>query len=225
VTGSLRLRHVVWIAFAALVGVIVGYLVITDLGRGSSTDPLRTSKLDATATSTANGSGGGASQRVLVPDTLGQRLPAAEARLNDAGFRNYRELDATDQNRVIVEKDNWLVDSQEPAAGETVPANTVIVLHVRKATDNSSPVQAAHGVVPNVVCAELQAAQDALRSSGFYVLTSTDGTGQGRIPVMDRNWVVIAQSVKAGESPGLTTHITLTVVKHGEPAGASGCQT
>jgi hypothetical protein len=57
------------------------------------------------------------------------------------------------------------------------------------------------------------------------VLTSTDGTGQGRVPVIDRNWVVIAQSVKAGESPGLATHITLTVVKHGESAGNSGCQT
>jgi PASTA domain len=225
VTGSLRLRHAVWIALAALVGVVVGYLVITDLGRGSDADPVRTSQLDASATSTANGSGGSASQRVLVPDVLGQRLPAAEARLNDVGLRNYRELDATDQNRVIVEKDNWIVASQEPAAGETVPANHVIVLRVRKSTDDFSPVPAAHGVVPNVVCAELQAAQDALRGSGFYVLTSTDGTGQGRIPVMDRNWVVIAQSVKAGESPGLTTHITLTVVKHGEPAGSSGCQT
>ena len=224
-TGSLRLRHAVWIALAALVGVIVGYLVITDLGRGDPADPVRTSQLDATATSTANGSGGAASQRVLVPNVLGQRLPAAEDRLHDVGFRNYRELDATDQNRVIVEKDNWIVDSQEPAAGETVPASTVIVLRVRKATDDASPVQAAHGVVPNVVCAELQAAQDALRASGFYVLTSTDGTGQGRIPLVDRNWVVIAQSVKPGESPGLTTHITLTVVKHGEPAGNSGCQT
>jgi hypothetical protein len=223
VTGSLHLRHAVWIGLAALVGVVVGYLVIADLGKSDPDDPVRTSQLDATAT--ADGSGGVASQRVVVPDLLGERLPAAESELGDLGFRNYRELDATDQNRVIVEKDNWIVESQEPAAGQAVVRSTVIVLRLRKGTDNATPTPLGHGIVPNVICAELQAAQDVLRGSGFFVVTSSDATGQGRIAVMDRNWVVIAQSVKPGESPGLTTHITLSVVKHGEPAGSSGCET
>ena len=225
-TGSLRLRHVVWIFVAAVVGMVIGYVVITDMGKADpNADQVRTNRVDAPASSTADGHAGEASDRMLVPNVVGERLPSAEQLLTQAGLTHLREMDGTDQNRLIVEKDNWIVDSQEPAAGQTVPANTVVVLRVRKGTDDASPVAAEHGVVPNVVCAELQAAQDALRSSGFYDITSTDATGQGRLPVLDRNWVVVAQSVKAGERPGLTTHITLSVVKHGEPAGSSGCAT
>jgi general stress protein CsbA len=33
VTGSLRLRHVVWIFVAAVVGMVIGYVVITDMGK------------------------------------------------------------------------------------------------------------------------------------------------------------------------------------------------
>jgi hypothetical protein len=86
-------------------------------------------------------------------------------------------------------------------------------------------VRTTAGTVPNVVCAELQDAQDALRAAHFFVLTSKDASGQGRMALVDRDWVVIAQSVRAGTSPGLTTHIELTVVKYGEPSGGSGCPT
>ena len=79
------------------------------------------------------------------------------------------------------------------------------------------------GTLPNVVCKDLQAAQDTLQAAGFYNLGSEDGTGQGRAQLIDRNWVVVAQSARAGSAPSPTTRIVLTAVKYGEPTGNSGC--
>ena len=220
---SLKLRHVIWIAVAATVGLVVGFVLITDL-RGSS-PPEHTGRLGPAVTQSATPAANSSQNRdgLTVPNLVGQRLPAAEAMLTGAKFRNYQELDV--DGRLIIDKDNWVVDSQDPAAGEVVPPNTVVVVRVKKPTDAAAPTAAGPGVVPNVVCAELQAAQDALRGSGFLLITSKDGTGQGRIPLLDRNWVVIAQSEAPGAKPGTTTLITLTVVKHGEPSGTSGCAT
>ena len=62
-----------------------------------------------------------------------------------------------------------------------------------------------------------------LQAAGFYNLGSEDGTGQGRAQLIDRNWVVITQSVPAGRTRGPSTRIVLTAVKYGEPTGSSGC--
>ena len=51
-----------------------------------------------------------------------------------------------------------------------------------------------------------------------------DGGGQGRMQILDRDWVVIAQSVPAGSKPRLSQRIVLTSVKYGEPTGSSGCK-
>jgi len=220
---SLKLRHVVWIAVAATIGLVVGFVLITNLR--SESPSTETGLLGSGPTRSATPAANATTQKdgLTVPDLVGQRLPAAEAMLTGAKFRNYQELDV--DGRLIIDKDNWVVDSQDPAAGEVVPTETRVVMRVRKPTDGSVPTVAGPGVVPNVVCAELQAAQDALRSSGFLLLTSKDGTGAGRVPLLDRNWVVIAQSEAPGSKPGTTTLITLTVVKHGEPSGTSGCAT
>lgn len=53
-------------------------------------------------------------------------------------------------------------------------------------------------------------------------LGSEDGSGQGRSQLVDRNWVVIKQSVPASGSRGPATRIVLTSVKFGEPTGTSG---
>jgi hypothetical protein len=220
---SLRLRHLVWIAAAATIGLVVGFVLITNLR--SESPATQTGRLGPTTTQSATPAANAAEQKdgLTVPNLVGQRLPAAEAMLTGAKFRNYQELDV--DGRLIIDKDNWVVDSQDPAAGEVVPPDTRVVMRVRKPTDGSVPTAAGPGVVPNVVCAELQAAQEALRGSGFLLLTSKDGTGQGRVPLLDRNWVVIAQSEAPGSKPSTTTLITLTVVKHGEPSGTSGCAT
>jgi hypothetical protein len=37
-----------------------------------------------------------------------------------------------------------------------------------------------------------------MQAAGFYNLSEEDATGQGRILVFDRNWVVVSQEPKPG---------------------------
>jgi len=71
-------------------------------------------------------------------------------------------------------------------------------------------------VVPDVVGLNHQLAQDTLQANGFYFLQEEDATGQGRMLLYDRNWVVVSQSVPAGTSAATTTTITLASKKIGE---------
>jgi hypothetical protein len=71
-------------------------------------------------------------------------------------------------------------------------------------------------VVPDIVGLNHQLAQDTLQASGFYLLLEEDATGQGRMLLYDRNWVVVSQSVPAGTSASTTTTITLASKKFGE---------
>ncbi|MCY1139348.1 PASTA domain-containing protein [Actinoplanes sp. Pm04-4] len=158
-----------------------------------------------------------------VPDVTGRRLSEAEQLLGDAGFSSVRAVDGTGAGRRILHKDNWVVQSQDPPAGSEAAAGLAITLSARKPTDGQAEPTSARGVVPDVVCQNLQTAQEALRGAGFFVITSKDGLGQGRLAVVDRNWVVLGQSAEPGSSPEPTELITLTVVKYGEPTGTSGC--
>jgi len=79
-------------------------------------------------------------------------------------------------------------------------------------------------VVPDVACLKLDDAQTSIKSAGFKS-TSHDATGQGRMQIIDSNWVVLSQSPTAGSagSPGAT--LTLEVVKEGERPCPSGTST
>ena len=70
--------------------------------------------------------------------------------------------------------------------------------------------------VPNVVGKDLQSAQEEL----FPPLRSTsiDATGQGRLQIIDSNWIVIRQEPAAGKLVLVLTDIKLFVVKKGESA-------
>ncbi|GAA2540766.1 hypothetical protein GCM10010435_05260 [Winogradskya consettensis] len=159
-----------------------------------------------------------------MPDVNGERLSDAEALLGAAGFMSVRAVDATGKNRTILEKNNWVVEQQEPSAGAGVADGMTVTLGVRKPTDDQDDVAVEKGVVPDVVCHDLQEAQDALRGAGFFVVVAKDGLGQGRYPLVDRNWIVLGQSAKAGSSPEKKATIQLTVVKFGEPTGDSRCK-
>jgi hypothetical protein len=229
--GLLRSRGALAaIAIAAVVGLTLGYVMVVAFGRsngtkdrqvvGTSTTTLQPGLTGTSPTTSAPVGGPG-----TVPNVVGVRLPDAEQALRTAGYDHFDAKDSRPDARVVVEPVNWIVVTQEPAAGTPADPKTVVQLGVKKPTDDSPPKSFGFEVVPNVVCAELQAAQDALRSAGFLLITSKDGTGQGRAALVDRNWVVLAQSSPAGSKPGLTTHIELTVVKYGESPGDSGCHT
>jgi beta-lactam-binding protein with PASTA domain len=158
-----------------------------------------------------------------VPKVADLRLSEARDLLSARGYR-VTEEDATGQKRPILEPSNWVVVSQSPDADAEAAGGAQVVLKVRKPTDPSTgqapPVK---GTVPNVVCLDLQKAQDTLQAAGFYLLGSEDATGRHRQQLVDRNWVVVSQSASPGSTPDPKTKITLGAVKFGEPTGASGC--
>ncbi|WP_053736907.1 PASTA domain-containing protein [Nocardia sp. NRRL S-836] len=159
-----------------------------------------------------------------VPKVVALRLAEARETLKAQGYR-VAEEDETGQRRPVLEPQNWVVTSQLPEAGADAPGGTEVVLKVRKPTDApTSQPPPAKGTVPNVVCLDLQKAQDTLQAAGFLLLGSEDATGQGRQQVVDRNWVVVSQSAPAGSTPDAKTKITLGAVKFGEPTGSSGCK-
>jgi beta-lactam-binding protein with PASTA domain len=157
-----------------------------------------------------------------LPKVVDMRLSEAKELLAGQGYP-VTEEDATGKGRPILEPFNWVVDAQLPEAGASAPRGTKVVLKVRKPSDAAGDPTAAKGTVPNVVCKDLQSAQDTLQAAGFYLLGSEDATGQGRQQVVDRNWVVVSQSAVPGSTPDTATKIVLGAVKFGEPTGGSGC--
>jgi hypothetical protein len=80
----------------------------------------------------------------------------------------------------------------------------------------SRPPEVQAGVVPNVVGLNHQLAQDTLQAAGFYNLREEDATGQGRLLINDRNWVVVSQDPSGGTRTAPDTVITLHSKKIGE---------
>ena len=78
----------------------------------------------------------------------------------------------------------------------TAPTTTTTASTVTSGTTAA----AAKITVPNVVGKDLQLAQDTMQAAGLYNLSSHDSTGQARLQVLDRNWVVTDQTPAAGSS-------------------------
>lgn len=70
--------------------------------------------------------------------------------------------------------------------------------------------------VPAVVGMDHQAAQNRMQAAGLYNLRERDATGQGRLMIWDRNWVVVRQSPPPGAAATEETKVTLFSVKEGE---------
>ena len=70
--------------------------------------------------------------------------------------------------------------------------------------------------IPAVVGKNHQLAQDTMQAAGLYDLREKDATGQGRLLLWDRNWVVVRQTPPAGRRVRPETAITLFSKKIGE---------
>lgn len=212
-----------WLIFVAVVIALLAYLVWeSDNGddKAATAPPTGTPSVSQTVPSPYPSPEG-----LTVPDVLGMRLVDAEAVLGAEGFTTIEAVDASGHGRVVVNPQNWIVKEQLPAPGTNASTSSRVTLKVAKPSDGAgndgSPV--TYGVVPDVVCMDLQAAQERLRAAGYTNIRSEDGLGQGRSQIIDRNWVVIAQSPAAGSRKKAETPIRLTSVKYGEPTGDSGC--
>jgi hypothetical protein len=162
--------------------------------------------------------------RVTMPKLVGLRLSAAEAVLSSLGIDNVDARDASPEDRIVLLSTNWVVTAQGHKPGSKIDPSESVILKVKKPSDGQGTVQTAVGTVPDVTCMDLQAAQDTLQAAGFFNLGSEDGSGQGRMQILDRDWVVIAQSVPAGAQPSPLKRIVLASVKYGESTGASNCR-
>lgn len=159
---------------------------------------------------------------IAIPDVIGKRLPEADKILKNAGF-TIKLHDASGQNRLVIDKNNWLVVSTDPA-GYTYPAKKSITVNVRRPTDGKGSQSVENGVMPDVKCKDLQDAQSALTEAGFHVVVTEDASGKNRPTFLGRDWVVIWQSEEPGTKPTAYTKITLRIIGFGEPVLDSGCE-
>ncbi|MGV9773338.1 PASTA domain-containing protein [Streptosporangium sp. NPDC003464] len=117
-------------------------------------------------------------------------------------------------------------------AGSAAPAATVTTTRPAPAETTRKPItqedkqedkeptpavkKAVKKTLPNVVGMNLQKGQDTMQAAGFYVLNDKDATGQNRLQIFDRNWVVTRQTPAAGRKVPIDTLVTLYAKKIGE---------
>jgi hypothetical protein len=97
----------------------------------------------------------------------------------------------------------------------TTPATTTPVT-TAPATTTPVPTSTGPGLMPDVVCLNLQVAQDKIQQAGVFFSRSHDATGNGRLQILDRDWLVVAQTPAPG-TPFGEGEAVLDVVKYGEP--------
>lgn len=108
----------------------------------------------------------------------------------------------------------------------TTETETVTTEAAKPPKERSSPEAGSGGggsrgggsiTAPDVVGMSHQGAQDALQEAGLYILDEEDATGQGRMLLYDRNWVVVEQDPPAGTRVSEDETITLRSKKRTDP--------
>jgi hypothetical protein len=102
----------------------------------------------------------------------------------------------------------------QAAAPNTLTAPTTTAVPAAGPTPDPDAETAV--LMPDVVCMDLQYAQDTIQDAGVWLSRSVDATGQGRMQVMDRNWTVVAQTPAPGTPIG-EGEAVMSVVKDDEP--------
>ncbi|WP_084352227.1 PASTA domain-containing protein [Millisia brevis] len=98
-----------------------------------------------------------------------------------------------------------------PQAPQSPPAA------IPPATGGSPTIEIGRSVpMPDVVCMNLQLAQDTIQAAGVFFSRSVDATGADRMQVIDRNWIVVSQQPAPGVEVG-EGEAVLSVVRDTEP--------
>lgn len=79
-----------------------------------------------------------------------------------------------------------------------------------KRRSRPKPAAARLITVPDVVGENHQYAQDEMQAAGLYSLDERDASGEGRVLLWDRNWMVVSQDPPAGSRVSRDTTVTLT---------------
>lgn len=106
-----------------------------------------------------------------------------------------------------------IVVTEQVVATVTEPAVVSIAPEPPVATSSAEPIFTP---MPDVVCMNLQKAQNLIQEGGVFLSLSEDASGEGRAQLKDSNWIVVAQTPDVGEliSEG---DAVLSVVKTDEP--------
>ena len=104
--------------------------------------------------------------------------------------------------------------TESPTEAPTESPEETQVTREKKSVSSGGSGSAAR--MPNVVCMNLQAAQDKIQEAGVFYSRSKDASGQGRMQVLDRNWIVVAQTPDPC-TPISEGDAVLSVVKNDEP--------
>jgi hypothetical protein len=169
-----------------------------------------------------------------VPDVAGERLDVAKSEMSDAGY-DTEEIGGGAFG--IVAESNWTVCETDPAAGDTGGGKVKLIVD-RECPDtatNAATSKAAPAAdpteeplseeteaptqkvrVPDVRAMNHQAAQNRMQAADLYNLREEDATGQGRLLLYDRNWVVVSQQPRPGARVSTERVITLFSKKQGE---------
>lgn len=133
------------------------------------------------------------------------------------------ELEAAAETTTTAEDVASTTAPPTTAASTTTPPSTappVTAAPVTAAPVTSAPTTVApapQNLMPNVVCMNLQAAQDHIQAeAGVFLSLSEDATGAGRSQIIDSNWVVVAQRPSVGTPIGEGDAV-LSAVKLEEP--------
>ncbi len=103
------------------------------------------------------------------------------------------------------------------AATSTTAAPTTAAPTTTVSAPPTAPPTLASSLMPNVVCMNLQDAQDTIQTAGVFFSRSFDATGAGRSQIIDSNWVVVSQDPAPG-APIAEVEPNLGAVKYGEPS-------
>lgn len=89
--------------------------------------------------------------------------------------------------------------AEAPSTADDRPDDETASTEVRERVEPFEPAEAsATAVMPDVVGLDLQLAQDTIQEAGVLVSRSEDATGQGRVQLWDRSWVVVRQEPRPG---------------------------
>jgi len=183
-----------------IIGVVVGFGVLGVIGAiASPSEDQESSDKAATVESSPESVADTATE---VADTTSATVPAATAPPTTA-----KQTTTTGP----------LTTTTTVQVTTTVKATTTTA----KVTESTTNLNIAGGndpedfLMPNVVCMNLQEAQDEIQDHGVFYSRSEDATGQGRMQIMDSNWIVIGQKPAVGTKIGEGDAV-LSVVKIGE---------
>jgi hypothetical protein len=105
-------------------------------------------------------------------------------------------------------------DAKAPTAEAPTPETVAPVVPQIRPVDDVEDT----GVMPDVMCLDLQLAQDTIQAAGVFLSDSRDAIpGLDREQMWDRHWQVVAQWPTPGTPVG-ETEAMLDVVKFGEPS-------